>query len=895
MDEPLIFEFVGELKEHIEKIESGLLILETQKDKPDQEIVSQIFRPLHSIKGAAGFMELHNIKKLAHSMESILVPIRDNKQLPNQKIFDHLFSGLDILKKMTADILNSNNMDIDAICTAIINLKLHPEDDGIKSSEKQKNVALGSDSVHQTTINALNGQQDPAQTEFPIDSCDSNSEHPEPIKSEQSDTIRLNVRILDQLLALAGELVLVRNQHLRAVDTTTPLVKGISQRLDQVTTELQETIMQTRLQTIDIIFSRFHRIVRDISQKQEKIIDLTCSGNDVELDKTVIESLTDPLMHIIRNCCDHGLETPLVRTTKGKTSAGKLTVKASHEAGHIQVVVKDDGRGIDPIAIKNKLLTLDRAKAQIYEEMNEKELISCIFKPGLTTCKEISEFSGRGVGMDVANTSIKKIGGTIGVESQLNIGTTFTIEIPLTLAIIPSMAVNVSGQRFAISQHRVEELVCLYDNDIYDKIECLGNQEVYRLRDELIPIVRLSEVLKHNKPFTEEKKLSITNKYSQLKKQVQCAAEHTPDSLHFLITKGGQQKFGLIIDKVIGSEEIVIKPMHSFLQHLPIYSGVTIMGDGEMALILDVDGIAKYYNVDVTNSRSLSRETEEIGISQDVLLFSNNPDEHFALPLLQVKNIKRVAIKQIESIGDKEFLTINGISTLVLRLGNILDLDSPVQNEEMFLVTPRYVKEPVGILINCLSGTRLLPEQFEEKGFLGQSTLGTVILDKQLTSILDIYSLIEQAEPKCLTPERQNLNTSLTPNILLVEKDKLLQRLIKQYFRSAKFKVSIAATVEDAIHLLGKQPFNVIVIDLNLLKNNKNRLVDFIKNGIKEQTIPIFATLPLDVDPDEAKYKEVGFDGYLKKYDRESLINAIIKKINDLESVSAATQMDRDI
>ncbi len=532
----------------------------------------------------------------------------------------------------------------------------------------------------------------------------------EQITTHTSDSVRIRLDILDRLMQLAGELVLVRNQQLMLVNRTDPISRANVQKLNIVTSDLQETIMRTRMQPIGTIFSRFSRMVRDLGQKLSKDIELEISGNEVELDKTILEALTDPLVHIVRNSCDHGLETPQIRRRNGKTETGKIVLKAYHEGGQMIVEISDNGTGIDTDAVRAKALEKGLKSAEELARMGLKEIQSLIFLPGFSTAHKVSDLSGRGVGMDVVKTSIERLGGVIDLSSEKNKGTRIVLRLPLTLAIIPSLIVRSGQQRFAIPQINLEELVCLYDEDVAGKIECAGSREVYRLRDFLLPLVRLARVLENRDVFSEEVKIKITEVERTLRESNhrRFLSENAQDKscsilLSFAVLKVGGARFGLVIDDVIGTEEIVVKPMHRAVKSLSIYAGATVLGDGQVALILDVLGIARHANIEFDDHAQTNQHEDkhrDTTPRRRLFLFKSGHDEQFAVDMAAMRRVEQIQIEKIERTAGHDFVTIDGVSTQILRLDRLLPVSPVEMFPEMFLVLPKQSRVPYGILVS---------------------------------------------------------------------------------------------------------------------------------------------------------------------------------------------------
>ncbi|MCP4152938.1 MAG: hybrid sensor histidine kinase/response regulator [bacterium] len=698
----------------------------------------------------------------------------------------------------------------------------------------------------------------------------------------KSNTVRINVNILDKLMNLAGELVLVRNQQLIHVDRSDIVSRSMVQRLDMVTSDLQETIMHTRMQPVGTIFGKYPRVVRDLSKKLAKKIELEISGNEVELDKTILESLADPLTHIIRNSCDHGIESPAERKKKGKPEKGLITLKAYHEAGQINIEIKDDGKGIDPDIIKKSVISKGLRTEEEIAQMNEKQIISMVTLPGFSTAQKVSDLSGRGVGMDVVRSNVEKLNGRLDMESVLGKGSTISLKLPLTLAIIPSLIVMVENNRFAIPQVNLEELVRLYDNDMLTRIECASDKELFRLRDQLLPLIRLSEILKHPAPFTKETRAEITERYrtdrASLLEQQQ-DKEYT-GSLSFAVLRVGSRRFGLIIDQVLGTEEIVVKPMHPLIKNLKCYSGATVMGDGKVALILDVEGLVRHTGIleDTTEEDARTgydSETENEEDLQSLLFFKIGQQEQFALALPILKRVEHIPMGKIEMVGKREFITVDDVSTGVVRLDKHLKISPCTDGEEMFLILPKFMDKPFGILASELVDIKTRKVVLNTESYMEDGLLGTAIIDDQMTLFVDIFRLIELAEPNWFKKAKKNIEQNNERKILVVEDASFFQEVIRCYLRSEGFDVSVAENGEEALQMMAENNYSLVVSDLDMPVMDGWTLLRHIKENDNMKHVPVIALTALNADEIHNQALKIGFDGYETKLNRESLLGKI--------------------
>lgn len=977
-DRDLTGEFLAESKEHLDKTEENLVRLEKDKTADHTERIADIFRSIHSIKGASGFMGFTGIADLSHVLETLLQMMRKGDIQPESKYIDAMLEGIDILRSMLDDIDHSDDVDIseiksrlsllidntDAKETAtemrtpvvltdlqegqtdfeinrfdlnnipseyeklyVLEYNLHKVSGGktpialvrdlmasglvvdVKVETRADNLdqdlstvpllclVLYATSLKEDVIRDIAGLDDgriiemsekhrpeqTGETDVPtvpkvVAACPEetgSAESSNPGESHEiSESIRINVDILDRLMELAGELVLVRNQQMLSVEKSVSVSREISQRLDLVTTELQETIMRTRMQPMGNIFSKLPRLVRDLEHKLGKNIEIRISGNEVELDKTILETLTDPLVHIVRNCCDHGIGKPEARREAGKPGTGTIHVEAYHEAGQINIRVRDDGKGIDVRAVRKKALANGVVSEEALSRMREKDIYSLILLPGFSTVESVSNVSGRGVGMDVAKAAADRLGGSIEIDSTFGLGTTVHLRLPLTLAIIPCLTVKVGNHRYAIPQVNLVELVCLYDDDVYKKIESADDQEVYRLRDRLLPIVRLDKVLENPEPFTKADRGKIAETCGNLARKI---GEFSENSLHFAVVKSGSLRFGLAVDEVIGTEEIVVQPMHPAVKHLGIFSGATVMGDGRVALILDVEGIARHADIQFGAFREITEDdAERRDDSQSVLLFKSGEQEQFALSLPLIRRIERIPASRIEKIGNKRFINIDNVSTLVLRLDENLDVSPQTEADEMFLLLPKHIKRPFGILMSSVVDIAETPLNLNTDSFITDGLLGTAIIRNQMTLFLDIYRLIEICDPEWFAERRK---VSPPPEekkrVLLVDDQPFFRQLVKGYLEADNYDVVTAENGKQGFERLNSERFDLIVSDLEMPVVDGWKFLKHVRAESSKPDIPAVALTALDSDEDRKSAMDAGFDAYEIKIDREQLLTSI--------------------
>jgi two-component system chemotaxis sensor kinase CheA len=711
--------------------------------------------------------------------------------------------------------------------------------------------------------------------------------------ADRGGTIRIPVPLVDRLMTLAGELVLVRNQATRTVDSRDAHLRPLVQRLDAVTGELQDAVMRTRMQPVGNLFGKFPRMVRDLAKQMGKQIELEIRGTEVELDKTILEALSDPLTHLIRNSCDHGIEPPQTREGQGKSAQGRIMLSARHLGDQIHIEVRDDGKGIDPQAIKRKALEQGLRSSAELSRFSDRELLGLILLPGFSTATAVTDLSGRGVGMDVVKTNLDRLGGVLEIDSEAGRGAVFSLRLPLTLAIIPCLIVTAGGERYAIPQKDLEELVFLQPGQSRTRIEYAFDQEVVRLRDRLVPLVRLSEVLQRREPFTPETRADILRTHRN-----QGSDQGTPDRLvlgptekngkerdetgvsaptYFAVVRAGSQRFGIVVDSIMTTEEIVVKPMHSAMRSLGCFAGATIMGDGRVALILSIEGVARHAGVRFDGGADVlasARGADQGPEAQTVLLFQYGPRERFAVPLAMVRRIEMVHMSQVERIGDQEFVTVDDVSTRILRLDRFLSVSSFEDRDPMFLLLPRNVGHPFGVFLSAILDTETLPVHLSPDSFQADGVLGTAIIRGQMTLFPDVYRLGEMLDPE------GRLKPSLSApgrkrRVLLVEDTQFFREVVKGYLEADGLEVTTAKNGLEGLEKLDAVRFDLIVSDIEMPEMDGWAFARAARQRPDARELPLLALTTLSSDNDRAKAAECGFNRYELKLDRERFLGAV--------------------
>lgn len=717
-------------------------------------------------------------------------------------------------------------------------------------------------------------------------------------KVQVEESIRVSLKKLNKLINMAGELVLIRNQLLQASNTEAediPGLAGIMQTLNSVTSSLQEEILNTRMQTVSTVFDRFPRLIRELSGKLGKDILLVQEGSEVELDKTVLEAISDPLTHIVRNSADHGIEMPDIRRQQGKPEQGKLLLKAYHESGQVVIKVQDDGSGIIPDKIVSIALNKGLVDEKTIEDCSDQEKIDLIFLPGFSTAEVVSSVSGRGVGMDVVRSNIEGIGGTVEISSIPTQQTVIKMTLPLTMAIVPCIIVKANQQNFAIPKVYLEELVMIEPESFYSSLSHIQNSEVLKLRGSILPLISLAKGL--------DIKVDKGDTYHRLAKELKSIANFDPmqseaneqlnitksstkysESLRILIISVGTDKIGVVIDSIIGNEEIVVKPIPSYLKNLNTYSGTTILGDGSVAMIIDMLGFIqknkiqlKYKRLDdqIESGRNRNIEQEE----QSILIFDNGTEEQFAVNIPLIQRVDTISKNQIQSVGKNEYLNYQDQQMRVIRLDDYLPIEKPDQYpENPNIIIPKDTKIPIGILINQILDTKSLKLKMSGGIIHADGIFGSILINDKITVVLDICKIVEKAEPKAFIHSlKQDVETNA--NILLIEDTPFFQIIINEYLTSEGFTVTKAKDGKEALEILETESFDIILSDIEMPVMNGFEFIQNFKSIENNKAIPVIALTSLNDEKNIQKGKDLGFDGWQVKLGKPKIIQCVKEQL----------------
>ncbi|MBP3954220.1 chemotaxis protein CheA [Gemmata sp. G18] len=728
----IIREFLVESHESLAQLDLDLVTLE--KEPGERETLARVFRVIHTVKGTAGFLGLAKLQAVGHAGETLLSKVRSGVLTFNADIATALLGVVDAVRKILA-ALEANETEGDGDYSSVIQAleRLIP-------ATAARSLAHSPPVVREAPVTPPPSPpppggvpppppppaaQAPSGLEMPPPALKPKLPAPEsgegrgPAVSDSS--IRVDVGLLDKLMTLVGELVLARNQIVQYSGTQEDSgFLGAVQRLNGLTTELQAGVMKTRMQPIGNVWAKFPRVVRDLAIACGKQVRLEMDGQETELDRTIIEAIRDPLTHIVRNAIDHGIEFPRARTESGKPPEGRLLLHAYHESGKVVIEIGDDGGGIDPQRVRDKAVSAKIVTPEGAARMTEVELLNLIFLPGFSTTDRVTHFSGRGVGMDVVRTNVEKIGGVVDVQSRLGRGTTIKMKIPLTLAIVPALTVVTGGDRYAIPQVNLLELVRLEADQVRSAIEFVHGAPVYRLRGSLLPLVYLA-------------------------RELRVESLQPPDSeVNIVILQADDRRFGLVVDEIRDSVEIVVKPLQKLLKGAAVFAGATIMDDGRVALILDVVGLAQRANVvRGARERALGNRGAATGpeARQLLLLFATPGDGRVAVPLDQVARLEEFDRGAIETVGGAIMVQYRGTILPLLHATDAVprDAGAPVQ-----VVVFTGAGAHFGLVVERVLDIVESPAVNRSKAARPGVLFNAVVHDR-ITEFLDVDALVQQA------------------------------------------------------------------------------------------------------------------------------------------------------
>jgi two-component system chemotaxis sensor kinase CheA len=897
-------EFAEEVREFlIESNENlGVLdqeIVELEKNPTDEKLIASVFRTIHTIKGTSGFFGFDILGSITHVAENILGQVREKQRALTPELVSLVLQTVDVVKAVLGNIEERGEEGTDVYQ----DLRQRLDDAYQFRSGSAASAPVPSPEpiafVHSSqpldtkSVVATPWIEDPTIVEAASEFVE--EEHVEELPPEilihertavvtaksgganggtaggnssaTGSTIRVDVNLLDKLMNLVGELVLARNQILQGSADKSGASSGASQRLNLITSELQEGVMRTRMQPIGVVWNKLPRVIRDLASEVGKKIEIVMEGAETELDKTIIEAIKDPLTHIVRNSCDHGIEKPEVRVAKGKNAAGTVLLRAYHEGGHVNIEVSDDGAGIDPERVKRKALEKGLIRPEQAALMSEWESLRLIFLPGFSTAEKVTSISGRGVGMDVVKTNIEKIGGAVDLFNRPGAGSTVKIKIPLTLAIIPGLIISLDNcrisngaivkreDRFVIPQANLLELVRLEGPEDWKQIEHIHGTPVYRRRGKLLPLAYLSQVLGFP---PRGKKLDVES-----------------DVLNIVIVQAEETAFGLVVDGVSDTQEIVVKALGQQLKSLSCYVGATIMGDGKIALILDVPGLARLANIlpqQLERGRSETKTSESTAnAKQTLLMFSAGRFPRMVVALSMVARLEEFSRTRVEYAGGQPVINYREAILPLASLGGMLDpgspdaaMDSEVLQVIVFSEGNRHVGLVVDQILDIVEEKVTVKRAKSAFGLLGSGVVGGAITD-----FVDLEALLE-----AVIGGRADSQPSKSTTVLLVDPSKISRGVLCGFLDMHGSHVLEAADSETALEILSRVPVALVIAAAGRTKSGGAALLDAMRQREQLAAIPVVALVEGSGNTGWCAETPAGsrFDRVVARSDREGLL-----------------------
>jgi two-component system chemotaxis sensor kinase CheA len=815
----LLREFLIETNESLDLVDAQLVRFEQEPN--NAQILDNIFRLVHTIKGTCGFLALPRLEALAHAAEALMSKFRSGSPVSSEAV-TLILATLDRIKDLL-DELEQNQREQDGSDRDLIGALEH-----LAGAEPHSPVADATPSM----LGAGNEQD---------------SEH-SPDGRVARQTIRVSVSTLEHLMTMVSELVLTRNQLLelmrRHEDSE---FKAPLQRLSSVTAELQEGVMRTRMQPIHTAWQKLPRVVRDLATELGKEIEIEMHGSETELDRQVLELIKDPLTHMVRNSADHGIETPQERRSAGKPKQGTIRLTAYHEGGYIIIGITDDGRGLDTEKIKATALANGLATEAEIEKMAEAHIHRFIFAPGFSTAAKVTSISGRGVGMDVVRTNIEQIGGTVDVTSIKGKGLSFTVKIPLTLAIISALIVESAGERFAIPQRSVVELVHARAGSEH-RIEHIKDAPVLRLRNKLLPLVQLGKLLDL------------------------ASGEVDLENAFIAVIQVGEP-FGIVVDGVVHTEEIVVKPLSTKLRHIALFSGTTILGDGSVILILDPNGIARAIGTAVTSYEAVEKPAHEAGRVDDLtslLVFRAGAAEPKAVPLSLVTRLEEVDSRKIELSNGRHMVQYRGQLMPLVPINDEVRIKSDgAQPLVVFSDSGRSMGLVVDEIVDIVEDRLDIAVASDRPG-----VLGSALIKGRATEIIDVGHFLPIAYDDWF--RRKEMGSAAQSSVLLVDDSPFFLNLLAPVLRAAGYDVVTVGGAPEALALLRSgRRFDVLLTDLDMPGMSGFDLAEAVRSDAQTSDLPIIALSSMTEPGTDERGRRAGFRDHVAKSDRQGLIAAL--------------------
>lgn len=922
----LISEFITETSESLAVLDQELVKLEQNPN--DKNILGNIFRLVHTVKGTCGFLGLPRLESVAHAGENVLGKIRDGEIIVTPHAISIVLEALDRIKDIMEKLAASGSEPVGDDSDLIKRLNIFADTNGavvgdapapapkidvaVANMLSPDEIKSGNAMTSSTTQDELDELERAFRdavptieggvdfTKAPSTFMEEAPSVPAPaaaaplpakiseatkdkaikqgLETEAKDTggganlagqsIRVSLDVLENLMQMVGELVLSRNQLMQIMRNRDDReLKGPLQQLSQITTELQDGVMKTRMQPISTAWTKFPRLIRDLAHDLNKKIDLKMIGENTELDRQLLEMIKDPLTHMVRNSCDHGLENATDRAAAGKSEIGTVTLSAYHEGGHIIIKIADDGRGINIARVKQKAIENGLATEDELLAMSDEQIMQFVFKAGFSTAEKVTSVSGRGVGMDVVRTNIEKIGGTVELSSTPGKGSTFNIKIPLTLAIVSVLLVEAGKQRFGIPQLNVVELVRVDQSSEY-KIETISNSKVLRLRGRLLPLASLNDLLGMNRG------------------ELEAGEKQSDRDCYIVVIKAGASDYGLMVDAVHDTEEIVVKPVTRLLEQLEVYSGNTILGDGSVIMILDPNGVSRALGDPELGGRE-EVDTKPLTTADRIanfLVFHTGEGAPKSVPLDLVSRLEEIKISDVEESSGSHVIQYRGD---LMRLMTLPDCPFPTPDDEGLIpvIVFHYDSKSIGLAIERIVDIVKAPMQIK-LGSKQEQFLGSMVIGGKTTDVVDVGYILKEISGD-VSELANRVSRVKDIELLLVEDSEFWRNLIEPLLRSVGYRVTSVPQGVAALELLQTKRFDIVVSDIEMPEMDGFQLAVNIRKDPRFHTLPIVAFTSTANEQFKKRAEHCGMQDMIIKTDREALLRAIAEQLAAMKQEAA--------
>ncbi len=870
----LLQEFLSETGENLDTVDRELVRFE--QDPNDREILRNIFRLVHTVKGTCGFIGLPRLEALTHAAESVIGQFRDGAVVSAIAV-TAILETIDRVKEILAELAEKGTEPEGSDETLIAELRALADRAKSELAESAPPEMAGDDPVaaylarHGSTMTedgldlvfrSAPGPERGADGRIALPAATSQTQEtaapgaaddaPRESRASGPSTLRVNVDTIEHLMTMVSELVLTRNQLLEIARKQDDAgLKAPLQRLSLITAELQDGVMKTRMQPIGNAWSKLPRIVRDLSTELGKRIELVLDGGDTELDRQILDLIKDPLIHMVRNCADHAIEMPEERKAAGKSEHGTIRVAAFHEGGSVTISVSDDGRGLDISRIRRRAQQRGLATEGELERMSDAAIGNFIFHPGFSTTDRVTAISGRGVGMDVVKSNVDQIGGRVDIASVTGQGATMTIKIPLTLAIVSALIVAVGEQRFAIPQIVVRELVRVKAGADH-RVEQINGAPVLRLRERLLPIISLAGLLG--------------------------GPASAMDDGFIVVTQIGERQFGILVDSVFHTEEIVVKPMSTKLRHIPIFSGNTILGDGAVVLIVDPNGVARQVGA-VASSEITRAEAQGPGAAParertTMLVFRAGPDSLKAVPLSLVTRLEEIDASAFQPSSGRILLHYRNRLMPIVPVG-----EAHIRNEGLqSLVIISEGDMTMGLAVDAIVDIVEEALDVELQSTSDRSVIGSAMIRGRATEIIDLAHYLPLGDPNWLHARRSEAEIATPAQVLLIEPSDFLREMLSPVLKASGQRIALAADFDAARRHMAAGAMSTILIDLDRDPEAAFAFAEGLRRAEGGDQLRILGTTTMTTPDLHVRAAHARLDEIVAKFDRRALLNELAER-----------------